>query len=228
METVLITGGSRGIGLALVRQFLIRGYRVVATFRGEHAPEALKTLKNEDQLVLKRLEVTDEASINKLAASLKSLPIDILINNAGILGPVAQTLKDTDKRGWLETLEINTVAPLLVCEALLSNVRLSEHGRIITISSQMGALSRHSTGMYAYRSSKAAVNKVMQVLALELKDENIAVCPVHPGWVKTEMGGEEADITPEESAEGIANFAVKMNMSHSGKFYTWDGFIHEW
>ena len=107
-------------------------------------------------------------------------------------------------------------------------MEVSSNPRIVTISSQMGALSRESMGMYAYRSSKAAVNKVMQVLALELKPKGITVCPVHPGWVKTDMGGQEADITAEESASGIVGLVQSMTLEQSGTFFTWEGNEHGW
>ena len=105
---------------------------------------------------------------------------------------------------------------------------MSSNPRIITISSQMGSLNRKNKGAYAYRSSKAAVNKVMQVLATELEPENIIVCPVHPGWVKSDMGGAEADITVAESAAGLVNVINNLTKAQSGRFWTWQGVEHPW
>lgn len=222
MQTVLITGAARGIGFELCRQFSAKGCHVIATCRGE-VPEQLSQICQ-----VEALEVTSSASIEQLAKRLSNTPIDLLINNAGIIGPEKQSLNELDISGWLETFHINSIAPLTVSKALLPNLQLSKNPRIITISSQMGALNLASTGMYAYRSSKAAVNKVMQVLSQELKAHGISVCPMHPGWVKTDMGGSNADITAQASAQGIVEFAEQMTLANSGKFYTYKGDEHPW
>lgn len=222
MQTVLITGAARGIGFELCRQFSAKGYHVIATCR--HQPPAQLS-----QLCqVESLEVTSTQSIEQLAQSLQGKKIDIVINNAGIIGPEKQSLNELDVSGWLETFHINSIAPLTISKALLTNLKLSKNPRIITISSQMGALNLASTGMYAYRSSKAAVNKVMQVLSQELKADGIAVCPIHPGWVKTDMGGDNAEITAQASAQGIVEFAEQMTLENSGKFYTYKGDEHPW
>jgi len=227
METVLITGASRGIGLELTRQFLDRGYHVISTYRGSLA-DKLSTLNQNENLNCYELEVTNEKSILRLSEDLGDQTIDILINNAGITGPEKQSLETIDVQGWLDTFLINSIAPLLVSQALLSNFKRAVNPRILTISSQMGALSRERKGMFAYRSSKSAVNKVMQILSLELRDQGISVCPVHPGWVKTDMGGSGADITVEESARGIVDLAIRLTIENSGKFFTWEGSEHDW
>jgi NAD(P)-dependent dehydrogenase (short-subunit alcohol dehydrogenase family) len=227
METVLITGASRGIGLELTRQFLALGYNVISTYRGKPSEQLEKLLLNGD-LSLYELEVTDESSILSLASKLSGTQLDILINNAGIMGSDEQSMEAIDAKGWLDTFAVNSIAPLMVSRALLKLLENSKNPRIITVSSQMGALNRESYGMYAYRSSKAAVNKVMQVLALELKPKGIIVCPIHPGWVKTDMGGDEADISVEESASGIVKLARNLTLDQSGKFLTWQGTEHVW
>jgi len=227
METVLITGASRGIGLELTRQFLELGYKVISTYRGQPSSQ-LSGLLTTKALMLVELEVTDGVSIAKLVNSFEDTKLDILINNAGVIGPKDQSLAGVESAGWIDTFAVNTIAPLMVSRALLPHLKCSSNPRIVTISSQMGALHRESKGMFAYRSSKAAVNKVMQVLALELKSKGITVCPVHPGWVKTDMGGEEADISVEESASGIINLAQDLTIEQSGKFFTWQGEEHVW
>ncbi|UMM04326.1 SDR family oxidoreductase [Vibrio campbellii] len=227
METVLITGASRGIGLELTRQFLALGYNVISTYRSQPSSQ-LESLLVNTALTLYELEVTDENSILELASKLSNCQLDILINNAGVIGPDEQSMELINSQDWLNTFAVNSIAPLMVSRALLSLLEASKNPRIITVSSQMGALNRESYGMYAYRSSKAAVNKVMQVLALELKTKGIVVCPVHPGWVKTDMGGRDADITVEESASGIVNLARKLTLEQSGKFLTWQGSEHVW
>jgi NAD(P)-dependent dehydrogenase (short-subunit alcohol dehydrogenase family) len=225
MDTVLITGASRGIGLELTRQFLALGYNVISTYRGQPSAQLNGLLVN-SALTLHELEVTDEGSILELAAKLSQVQLDILINNAGVIGSDEQSMESINAQEWLNTIAVNSIAPLMVSRALLSRLEASSNPRIITISSQMGALNRESYGMYAYRSSKAAVNKVMQVLALELKPRGVVVCPIHPGWVKTDMGGDNADITVEESASGIIQLVCNLNLEQSSKFFTWQGTEH--
>jgi NAD(P)-dependent dehydrogenase (short-subunit alcohol dehydrogenase family) len=227
METVLITGASRGIGLQLVNQFLELNYKVIATYRNKPSIE-LDQLRSYEHLSLVELEVTDEISINKLKDYLQGIKVDILINNAGIIGPEDQSADGITQQDWLTTFAINSIAPLMISRAVLNNMESAINPRIMTISSQMGAINRDNVGMYAYRSSKAAVNKVMKVLALELKEKSIAVCLIHPGWVKTDMGGQSADITASQSAMGIVNIARGLTMESSGKFFTWEGNEHVW
>ncbi|MGF1704409.1 SDR family oxidoreductase [Enterovibrio baiacu] len=228
MQTLFITGGNRGIGLELVKQSLQNNDVVFCTFRGDTPPDLPLTQEERGRLTWLQLDVTNGTDLARLPALLVNQPIDILINNAGVIGPDTQSYNDMDTQGWLHTFEVNTIAPLMVTNALLNNLRLSDAPRVVTVSSQMGALHRESTGMIAYRSSKAAVNKVMQVLSLELKAQQIVVCPVHPGWVQTDMGGSEADITAEQSASGILALARGLTMEDSGKFYTWEGKEHVW
>lgn len=227
METVLITGASRGIGLELCHQFLTRGFNVLATYRGSPSAD-LQALAESERLNLYELEVLEQGSIDSLSAALHLQPIDILINNAGVLGPDKQELDGLDVKGWLDTFAVNSIAPLTISMALLENLKQASNGRIITITSQMGSLNRQSTGKYAYRSSKAAANKVMQVLSLELREFGITVCPVHPGWVKTDMGGDDADITVQASAGGICELATQLTIKQSGQFLTWEGKVHAW
>ncbi len=227
METVLITGASRGIGLELTKQLLALEYKVIATYRNAPSNDQM-SLKDHGNLTLVELEVTNESSIKALSESLAGQKIDVLINNAGIIGPDEQDRDNVSAPSWLETFSVNSIAPLLVSRAIIPLMQEAPNPRIVTISSQMGALNRDAVGMYAYRSSKAAVNKVMQVMALELKEQGITVCPVHPGWVKTDMGGDEADITAQESAAGIIKLTQGLTLDQSGTFFTWEGDIHPW
>lgn len=228
METIVITGANRGIGLALVKQFLQDDKNVIATCRVLNNANDLKSLKEIGNLSLFELEVTSGKSVLDFAETLSGKTIDILINNAGVMGPEQQSLKQMNYESWAYTFSVNAMAPFQIATSLLDNLRMSTNPRIIAISSQMGSLNRKSKGVYAYRSSKAAVNKVMQVLATELESENIIVCPVHPGWVKTDMGGAEADITAEESAAGLLTVINNLSKEQSGRFWTWQGDEHPW
>jgi NAD(P)-dependent dehydrogenase (short-subunit alcohol dehydrogenase family) len=227
MATILITGTNRGIGYALTEAYLKRGDRVIATVRDPfNVPDLLKTAPR-DQMILLGMEVTDDRSVSRAAASIKE-PIDVLINNAGIIGPDRQDALDMDFPGFAQTLAINTIAPLRVAQAFLPHLRQAKNARILTISSQMGALSGSATGKVAYRTSKAAVNKLMQGLSDELKGEGISVAVAHPGWVQTDMGGQHADITPEASAKGLTGLLDRMTIKETGQFFRWDGTIHPW
>jgi NAD(P)-dependent dehydrogenase (short-subunit alcohol dehydrogenase family) len=227
MTTYLITGANRGIGFAMAERLITRGDRVIATVRDPFkVPDLLRTAPR-DQAVIIGMDVRDQRSVERAAASLRE-PVDVLVNNAGIKGPERQTALDMDFAGFADTLAVNTLAPLRVAQAFLPNLRQAGNPRILTISSQMGALSGSATGSVAYRASKAAVNKAMQCLASELKPEGIAVCVAHPGWVQTDMGGSGADITPEQSAAGLLALVDALDISQTGQFFRWDGTIHPW
>lgn len=228
METVLVTGANRGIGLELTRQFLEAGYRVVAGCRNPEGADSLSALGTNSNLSIHSLDVTSGESVAALCVSLEGQSIDILINNAGVMGGPRQDVGNMDYDAWMEAFEVNTLAPFRLTDALRDNLIGTERPRVITLSSQMGSLNRQSRGAIAYRSSKAAVNKVMQVLSLELEQDGIIVCPVHPGWVQTSMGGQHADISPEESASGLVKLIESLTKEQSGRFWTWDGQEHPW
>lgn len=228
METVIITGTNRGIGFELTKQFLQAGFHVIATCRNPEAASDLNNLANDGNLSIFQLDVTSDESVSDFFTSLSGKVVDILINNAGIIGGDSQDIYNMDYKAWIQAFEVNTLAPFRLSAALIPNLKLAKRPRIVTVSSQMGSLNRKSTGSYAYRSSKAAVNKVMQVLSAELIDDGIIVCPVHPGWVQTDMGGQNAEITPHESASGLFELINSLTMEHSGRFWTWQGEEHLW
>jgi NAD(P)-dependent dehydrogenase (short-subunit alcohol dehydrogenase family) len=219
MTNVLVTGANRGIGLELVRRFRARGDTVFATARDPAG--AVDLAKTGATLIA--LDVTDPASFSGLAKVLGETPLDILINNAGIIGPTRQSTLDMDFDGFAQTLAANTLGPLRVAQAVLPNLRRSRNARILTITSWMGTMSSQASDRIAYRTSKAAVNKVMQGLATDLKRENIAVAVAHPGWVRTDMGGSNADLSVEESAAGLVAVVDRLSMAGTGKFYNYDG-----
>lgn len=213
METVVVTGANRGIGLGLAKRFLAAGKRVVATCREPNRAPELAGLASSGNLSVLRLEVTSGDSVAELRSRLSEETLDVLINNAGVMGGDRQGIGEMDYAAWLHTFEVNTLAPFRLATALRAQLARATRPRIVTLSSQMGALSRKSAGSYAYRSSKAAVNKVMQVLALDLARDGIIVCPVHPGWVRTEMGGAGAEISVEESVSGLFDLIEAMAMA---------------
>lgn len=227
MQTIVITGANRGIGLGLVRCFAAAGHHVIAACRQPEHADALRQVKGSIEIL--PLDVGNAESITAFAASVGSRSVDVLINNAGVMGGDKQGFKDMDYDAWLRTFEINTLAPFRLTSLLLPNLKQSSNARVVTVSSQMGAFGLDmGFGTYAYRSSKSAVSKVMQVLASELKADNIIVCPVHPGWVKTDMGGANAQLPVEQSAGGLFQLISNLTLAHSGRFWTWDGREHQW
>ena len=130
--------------------------------------------------------------------------------------------------GWRDAFEVNTIAPFRIIVALREALLRADRPRVLFISSQMASLARRSTGSFAYRSTKAAANKVAQVLALEFEQDGIIVCPAHPGWVRTDMGGAFAEISVEESASGLLALTERLGPDMSGRFWTWNGEEHAW
>jgi NAD(P)-dependent dehydrogenase (short-subunit alcohol dehydrogenase family) len=230
MSTILITGANRGIGLELVRQYLATGNSVIACCRQPDTANDLASLvrENKGNLSIHQMDVADEQSIKACAEALSGTAIDVLVNNAGIMGGEHQSFGNASLDDWLHTIQVNTIGPFRVAESFKSHLEAAEAPKLITISSQVGASTFTMPGIYAYASSKAAVNKVMQTLASEWQSAGICVGLMHPGWVQTDMGGAEADITPQESAEGIRQVIEKMTLADSGKFFKWNGDIHPW
>lgn len=223
MGTYLITGVGRGIGEQLARALLLRGERVIGTLRDPaKAPSDWGAFIASGHLKLLALDVRDEASIAEAARQLDE-PVDVLINNAGIIGQRNASTFDTDTDSFLETLQVNTLGPLRVTLAFLPQLRRSKAGKIVTISSRMGSMSHANSDRIAYRASKAAVNKVMQGLATDLQSEGIVAVSVHPGWVRTDMGGSAADISVQESAAGLVRLIDGLTVEQTGGFFDWSG-----
>jgi len=225
MTTVLITGAARGIGRELARQYVDEGADVIATCRNEKAATELQTLLGTSDIQTPILDVTDGASVAALARSLGDTRIDILINNAGVLGE-QYSFGTMDYDAWTHAFAVNTMGPMRVTEALSGH--LADSAKVVAISSQMGSLLRDTSGSYPYRSTKAAVNKVVQLMAHDLRPRGIACITMHPGWVRTDMGGPGAAISPEESASGIRKVIGELAISQTGSFIQWNGEPHPW
>jgi NAD(P)-dependent dehydrogenase (short-subunit alcohol dehydrogenase family) len=227
MPSVLITGANRGLGLEFAKQYAKDGYRVFATARtAGPALEALK--KQHDGLSVHTLEVSDAASVKALATELKREPIDVLINNAGTMGPRAQSLGNLDYDGFLETLRINTLAPLRIAEAFVENVASSERKLMVAISSGMGSISDSSGGSYAYRASKAALNMSFHNLGLDLKSRGVIAIVINPGWVQTDMGGEQAPTRVEDSISAMRKVFDALTPADAGSFKNYRGNDYAW
>jgi len=230
MSTVLITGANRGIGLELTRCYIDQGNTVIACCRSPVQADDLRQIKDQadERVNIHELDVTDAKSIEALKTSLGPMVIDTLINNAGIIGPENQSTWNMDYDGFLETLNINTLSPLRMLQAFLTSLKASDNPKAITISSKMGSFTSLATDRVAYRTSKAAVNRLMFAAATDLKPDNIIIATMHPGWVTTDMGGPNADITPPVSAAGIIKVIDGLTIDNTGDFFQWDGSQIKW
>jgi len=228
MATILITGTNKGVGLELTKIYAARGDTVYAACRDPAGASALAEVPGE--VVILPLVVGDSGSVTAMAEQLAGVTIDIVINNAGMKGPEfeEQNTYAMDFDGWAETINVNSMGPVRVMQALMPNLKQAEAAKVVTITSQMGALSLDMPAAHAYCASKAAVNKFMRLASIDLKKDGVAVGLIHPGWVQTDMGGPRADLTPQESAEGIVAVVDQLSMDSTGGFWKWNGETHDW
>ncbi|MBX9665622.1 SDR family NAD(P)-dependent oxidoreductase [Novosphingobium sp.] len=226
MATVAITGAARGIGLELAVQHVAAGDTVIALPRKASAALEELAASSGGKLSIHLCDVASDASVRAAAASSGSGPIDVLYNVAGVTGPMANELEGADWDAWNEAFAIMVQGPLRVLQAFLP--RLGEGARVINITSQLGAMAWPMGGMYAYASAKAALNRLMRSVAIDLKPRGIVIGLIHPGWVQTDMGGPHAQITPEESATGIRKLGAEWTLDDTGAFLKWNGEVHDW
>ncbi|MDB4985318.1 MAG: csgA [Myxococcaceae bacterium] len=228
MPSILITGANRGLGLEFAKQYAASGYRVFATTRDQGASDLLALQKQHANLSVHALEVADGASVRALAKELAGEPIDILLSNAGTMGPKQQSLGKLDYEGMLDTLRINAIAPLQLAEAFVEHVAKSQRKLIAAITSGMGSIADSSGGSYAYRASKAALNMSYHNLALDLKARGIIAIVINPGWVQTDMGGAGAPLKPADSIGAMRKVFDSVSLADSGKFMNYKGGTLEW
>jgi NAD(P)-dependent dehydrogenase (short-subunit alcohol dehydrogenase family) len=231
MSSILITGANRGLGLEFTRQYAQEGWRVFACCRNPEGATALQNLARtaRDHITIHPLEVTDHAQIESLARELSGEALDILLNNAGIYGPNKMALGHIDYNSWAEVLAVNVMAPLKMVECFLDHVVLSQRKIIASISSAMGSIAENSMGRhYLYRSSKAALNCIVKNLSIDLRDRHVLAVAINPGWVQTDMGGSNADLTPAQSVSGVRQVLSQLRPEDSGKFLSYDGSEVPW
>ncbi|MGB0671698.1 MAG: SDR family oxidoreductase [Rhodospirillales bacterium] len=227
MRVILITGANRGLGLEFTRQYAAAGCTVIATCRNPIQPGELATLQGNIQV--HGLDVTDARSIERLAKDLEGRAIDILINNAGVYGPKAAQWPDLDYAAWEEVLRVNALAPMRLAAAFHANLKAGIDRKLVTVTSKMGSMTDNTSGgSVIYRSSKAAVNAVMKTLAHDWAADGIGVLLLHPGWVKTDMGGPHALIDTATSVEGMRRVIEDFSLPQSGHFYDFTGAPVPW
>lgn len=227
---LLITGANRGIGLALVKEYLALDWHVVACCRDPQSSEALtELLEQHSNLDIFELDVTDYQAVADLSESLNDLPLDLLINNAGYYGPKGYGFGDTNVEEWRKVLEVNTIAPLKLAEAFYAHLSGSSRPIIASMSSKVGSMEDNTSGGgYIYRSSKAGLNSVVKSLSNDLLPQGIISVALHPGWVLTEMGGPNALIDTHKSALGLIKVIAELDESKSGGFYDYLGKVIPW
>jgi NAD(P)-dependent dehydrogenase (short-subunit alcohol dehydrogenase family) len=227
MPTCLITGASRGIGLEFAKQYLAEGWSVHASCREPQRADELARLTG--PIEVHALDVTDFARIEALARRLEGVAIDLLINNAGVYGPRVVPYDFVDYGAWADVLRTNAMAPLKMSAVFSKHVARSQHRTIASLTSLMGSIGDNTSGgAYIYRSSKAALNAVMKSLAIDLRGKEITVVVLHPGWVRTDMGGSGATLEVSESVAAMRALIASLSLKDSGAFYNYDGTELPW
>lgn len=225
MPTLLLTGANRGIGMALAETYIADGWDVIGTCRNIQET-------NNEAVDWMQLDITKENSIASLKSDLGDKPIDVLWNNAGVFLDKGKNLTTITTDEWLKSFEVNTIAPLKLANALLANVAASDRKAMAFTSSKMASLTRNSGGAYAYRSSKTALNMAVNCFSQEVAEMKVSCVMLHPGWVRTEMGGSSADIDAATSAKGMKCVVDPINPSvqqnYNGLFFNYDGSPIPW
>lgn len=215
MPTLLITGANRGIGKALVEAYQSAGWTILAACRDPGtAPNGTRALA---------LEIGDESSIDALVKSLDGEPVDVLWNNAGIYIDKGKSLDENSFADWEQSFRINTAGPVRLASLLRSNVAASSQKTMAFTTSNMGSVANNSGGSYLYRSSKSALNMAVDCLTKELAPTGVKTVLLHPGWVITDMGGGEADISTTTSANSMKAVVDGLTEAQSGSFLNYDG-----
>jgi len=222
--TVLITGANRGIGLELARQYADAGWEVIGTARKPASAEDLNAL----DIRVVQLDVTDAASVAAMAASLDGIAIDVLINNAGIMMNVG-SIDEVDFDEYARVLNVNTIGPARVTQALMPNLRAGEMKKILNTTSGLGSIEdNRSGGFFGYRESKAALNMFTVTLARSLASDGFTCVVMNPGWVRTDMGGPNAPTSVQQSAAGIRSVISNITPADSGTFWNFQGGNEPW
>lgn len=216
---VLVTGANRGLGLEFVTQLQGMGYEVIGTAR---SPEKATELKATGARV-EQLDVADQASVAALANRLSDVSIDILINNAGMLNRTDSTLDTLDFEVMERSFQVNSLGPLRVTQALLPNLKTGEKKTIVSITSRLGSIELSTGGLYSYRTSKTALNQINKIISAELAPKGFTCVVMHPGWVRTDMGGSSATLSKAESISGMLGVIEGLTIESNGKFFNYDG-----
>jgi len=223
--TVVITGANRGLGLAFARRFSADGFQVIGTARQPDKAVELRAMG----VRIEQLDVTDAESVRRFGEAIGDASVDILINNAGIGGGWGRRLKDVDIDEAERILQVNCLGPMRVTQVLLPALHKGDRKLIVNITSMLGSIERNTRGgSYGYRESKAALNMFTRSIAAELEPHGFTCIAINPGWVKTDMGGPDARMTPDESIDAMVKVIEGLSTKHSGYFYSHGGDLVPW
>ena len=230
MKTIIVTGANRGIGLELVKQYCNRNYQVIGTYRDETTSgELISMSRNLDNLKVYSLDVSSDQSLKDFSSKLGETPVDIFINNAGVYGPRDSSFSNVDEKNWIPVFQTNVIAPLLLTQLIIENLRNGSQKKLIYITSKMGSIDDNkSGGAYIYRSSKTALNSVVKSISVDLAKDDMKVALLHPGWVRTDMGGPNGLIDTTASVSGMTQVIDSLGQSDSGCFFNYDGSKIPW
>lgn len=217
--TALVTGANRGIGLELATQLKALGVNVIGTARKPADAAELNALG----VQVEQLDVADVASVAALAERLKGVKLDLLINNAGVGGQSANTLAELDFEQMAAVFDINSIGPLRVTQGLLPNLMAGSGKTVVQVSSVMGSIAQNGGGYYGYRASKTALNMLNKSLSVELGKQGFTCVVVHPGWVKTRMGGAAAPVEVPDSVAGLLTVIAGLTTQDNGRFVDFQG-----
>lgn len=230
MATVLVIGANRGIGLEFTKRYLARDAKVIGTYRDLDSSDALRHLQAEnDKLMLLPLDVSSDESLAAFPSQLGDTAVDIFINNAGVYGPRDSVFGNVDEENWLSVIRINSIAPMLLTQLIIENLRKGQDKKLVYVTSKMGSIDDNKGGgSYVYRSSKAALNAIVKSIAVDLSKEGFTAAVLHPGWVRTDMGGPNALIDVTTSVAGMVNVIDRLSQAQAGSFFNYDGNIIPW
>lgn len=228
---ILVTGASRGIGLEMVRYGMDHGWDVLACCRHPQRAEKLLSMAqlSNGRVKVYLADMSELATLQALAYELRHEAIDMLINNAGVYGSDKNSFGQVDAHDWLETFKVNSIAPMKLSELFVEQLSIGGEKIIACLSSKMGSMAYNASGgSYIYRSSKAALNAVVKSMSLDLADRGIKCVALHPGWVKTDMGGPQAEISTKESVSQMFETLCNLKIEDSGRFIDIDGSDIPW
>ena len=225
MKNILITGANRGIGLKFA-EILSANNNIYATARDITNADDLKKF---DNIELLELDLLDKDSIKSFCSELKDIPLDMIINNAGIFQDEQMEETILDPELWLDEIMINAIGPVVLSQKLKENIMSGNDKKIIFISSQMGSIDdNYSGGYYFYRTSKSALNSAAKSLSIDWKADGISVLMLHPGWVRTDMGGSNAKLDIDTSVSKMLDVINSLDMGKTGTFLNYEGKKLEW
>jgi NAD(P)-dependent dehydrogenase (short-subunit alcohol dehydrogenase family) len=228
---ILITGANRGIGLEMVQYSMEQGWRVFACCRNPNNADNLFDVAKQSngQISVHIADMQELSTLQALSYELRNDAIDMLINNAGVYGSNKNKFGSVDADSWIQAFQVNSIAPLKMVEAFSEQLRMGKRKLVACMSSKMGSMADNGYGnSYIYRSSKAALNAVVKSLSIDLKEQGIITVALHPGWVKTEMGGPDAEISTRECVEKLFSHLLQLSIEDSGRFIDIDGSDIPW